>query len=76
MFDKKFNLDSISSCILHLPIPSSKIDEIDNYNNKQDIIPYDPLIINNQSELDDSNNTCIYSNIENSNGMLNLYQSE
>lgn len=76
IFDKNLNLDNISSCILHLPIPLSKIEEIDNHNNTQDIIPYDPLIINNQKELDDSINTCIYSNIENSQDMLNLYQSE
>ena len=68
-------MDSISNCILHLPIPLSKIEEIDNHNSQQVIIPYDPLIINNQKELDDSINTCMYSNIENSNDMLNLYQS-
>lgn len=71
IFDKNLNLDSISNCILHLPIPLSKIEEIDNHNTKQDIIPYDPSVINNQIELDDSTNICIYSNIEDSDNNKN-----
>ena len=44
----------------------SKIQQIDNSNIQQEINPYDPLLINNQSNFinEISDDKCIYSNIE------------
>ena len=72
-FDKNLNLDNISNCILHLPIPLSKINEIDNCNDQHEIIPYDPLLINNQTNSTNScsDDKCIYSNIV-SNEQVNI----
>ena len=78
VFDKNLNLDSISNCILHLPIPLSKIQQIDNSNIQQEINPYDPLLINNQSNFNESisDDKCIYSNIEKVDEESILYENE
>lgn len=64
IFDKNLNLDSISNCILHLPIPLNKLEEIDN-NTHNEINPYDPFLITNDIETTPtlSTNNCIYSNV-------------
>ena len=64
-FNKDLNLDNISSCILHLPIPLSKIENIDNNLIVNEINPYDPLLINNMNNDNVDDNKCIYSKIEN-----------
>ena len=64
-FNKDLNLDNISSCILHLPIPLSKVENIDNNLVVNEINPYDPLLINNMNNDNVDDNKCIYSKIEN-----------
>ena len=66
ILNKELNLDKISNCILHLPIPLSKIESLDNDITTK-IKPYDPSLIVNDDNLDnDCNfNKCIYSDIEN-----------
>jgi len=67
ILNKELNLDKISNCILHLPIPLSKIESLENDITTK-INPYDPSLIINDDNLDndDNFNKCIYSNIENS----------
>ena len=65
ILNKELNLDKISNCILHLPIPMSKLNSLDEDINTK-IKPYDPSLIVNDHNLDNSDNfnKCIYSDIE------------
>jgi len=65
--NKELNLDKISNCILHLPIPLSKIESLDNDITTK-IKPYDPSLIVNDHNLDNDScfSKCIYSDIDNS----------
>ena len=69
--DKISNINDISNTILHLPIPSSILNNIDN-NNMNVINPYDPDILENNVDhnIDSLNtlnneNSCKYSEIDN-----------
>ena len=70
--DKISNINDISNTILHLPIPSTILNNIDNNMNTNIINPYDPDILENNidNNIDSfsrvsSENNCKYSEIDN-----------
>jgi len=78
VLNKNLNLDNISNLILHLPIPLEKIEEIDNNNKTFDYnpiinnpYPYDPLSINNELNMNQNTDDCIYTLLDNSENITN-----
>ena len=78
VLNKNLNLDNISNLILHLPIPLEKIEEIDNNNKTFDYnpiinnpYPYDPLSINNEININENVDDCIYTLLDNNENIIN-----